>query len=47
MGILLFNLNHTPMNTQEKEQLFLLLQNLEESRKIIPTFSDLTQHPVF
>jgi hypothetical protein len=35
------------MNTQAKEQLFLLLQNIEEGKKMIPTFSDLTHHPVF
>jgi hypothetical protein len=35
------------MNTSEKEQLFILLQNIEENKKLIPTFTDLAQHPVF
>jgi hypothetical protein len=35
------------MNTQEKEQVFMLLQNIEENRKRIPTFSDLKEHSVF
>jgi hypothetical protein len=35
------------MTTPEKEQLFMLLQNIEESKKLIPTFTDLTKHPVF
>jgi hypothetical protein len=35
------------MNTQEKEQIFRLLQNIEESKKYIATFSDLCIHPFF
>ena len=35
------------MNPQEQEQFFLLLQNIEENRKKIPTFYDLTHHPIF
>ncbi|MDR0650106.1 MAG: hypothetical protein LBG59_01520 [Candidatus Peribacteria bacterium] len=35
------------MHTTEKEQLFTLLQNIEENKKLIPTFRDLTQHPIF
>ncbi|MDR2189725.1 MAG: hypothetical protein LBP53_00565 [Candidatus Peribacteria bacterium] len=35
------------MHTSEQEQLFKLLQNIEENKKLIPTFTDLTRHPVF
>jgi hypothetical protein len=35
------------MNTAQQQQIYTLLQNIEESKKIIPTFSDLAQHPVF
>ncbi|MDR2416499.1 MAG: hypothetical protein LBD75_08140 [Candidatus Peribacteria bacterium] len=35
------------MHTTEKEQLLILLQNIEESKKLIPTFTDLAQHPIF
>lgn len=35
------------MNTQEREQIYLLLQNIEENKKYIATFSDLCNHPIF
>jgi hypothetical protein len=35
------------MNTAEQEQIFTLLQNIEDNKKVIPTFSDLAQHPIF
>jgi hypothetical protein len=35
------------MTQAEKEQLTTLLQNIEENKKSIPTFSDLCDHPVF
>jgi len=35
------------MNIQEQEQIRMLLQNIEDNQKRIPTFSDLRQHPVF
>ncbi|GHW02746.1 hypothetical protein AGMMS50249_5320 [candidate division SR1 bacterium] len=35
------------MDENQTKQLFTILSNIEESRKFIPTFSDLAQHPVF
>lgn len=35
------------MKEQERDQIRIVLQNVEEQRKSIPTFSDLTDHPVF
>lgn len=35
------------MHTAEQDQIFMLLQNIEDNKKVIPTFSDLAQHPVF
>ena len=35
------------MNQQEKDQIFMLLQNIEDNKKTIPTFSDLQHHPIF
>lgn len=35
------------MNETEKSQLLALIANIEETRKIIPTFSDLENHPIF
>jgi len=35
------------MTEAEKEQLTTLLQNIEENKKSIPTFSDLCDHSVF
>lgn len=34
------------MNEQAKEQIFQLLTNIEENKKIIPTFSDMCKHPI-
>ena len=34
------------MNEQAKEQVFQLLSNIEESKKVIPTFSDMCKHPL-
>lgn len=34
------------MNEQFKEQIFQLLANIEESKKVIPTFSDMCKHPL-
>ena len=34
------------MNKQSKEQIFQLLANIEENKKIIPTFSDMCKHPL-
>lgn len=34
------------MNPQAKEQILQLLSNIEENKKIIPTFSDLCKHPI-
>ena len=34
------------MNEQAKEQIFQLLTNIEESKKVIPTFSDMCKHPI-
>jgi hypothetical protein len=34
------------MNPQIKEQVLQLLSNIEESKKIIPTFSDMCNHPI-
>lgn len=35
------------MNSQEKQQIKTLLANYESSKKVIPFFSDLVQHPTF
>jgi hypothetical protein len=35
------------MHTAEQDQIFMLLQNIEDNKKVIPTFSDLAQHPIF
>jgi hypothetical protein len=35
------------MKQSEQEQIFTLIQNIEKNRKVVPTFSDLTQHPIF
>ena len=34
------------MNKQSKEQILQLLANIEENKKIIPTFSDMCKHPL-
>jgi len=34
------------MNSQFREQIIQLLSNIEESKKVIPTFSDMCQHPL-
>ena len=34
------------MNQQSKDQIFQLLSNIEENKKIIPTFSDMCKHPL-
>lgn len=34
------------MNEQFKEQIFQLLANIEETKKVIPTFSDMCKHPL-
>lgn len=34
------------MDQWSKEQIFLLLSNVENNKKIIPTFSDLCNHPL-
>ena len=34
------------MNEQAKEQVFQLLSNIEENKKVIPTFSDMCKHPL-
>ena len=34
------------MNSQFREQIIQLLSNVEESKKVIPTFSDMCQHPL-
>ena len=34
------------MNQQFKDQIFQLLSNIEESKKMIPTFSDMCKHPL-
>ena len=34
------------MNQQFKDQVFQLLSNIEENKKIIPTFSDMCKHPL-
>ena len=34
------------MNQQSKDQIFQLLSNIEESKKVIPTFSDMCKHPL-
>lgn len=34
------------MDQWSKEQIFLLLSNIEENKKIIPTFSDMCNHPL-
>lgn len=34
------------MNEQAKEQIFQLLTNIEENKKVIPTFSDMCKHPI-
>ena len=34
------------MNQQSKDQIFQLLWNIEESKKVIPTFSDMCKHPL-
>ena len=55
-GIFIIDLeDRRMMNEQEKNsrrsdgtrQITMLLQNIEESRKMIPTFFDLQQHPIF
>lgn len=38
---------YTTMQTLQQQQLFTLLANREENKKVIPTFSDLLAHPVF
>jgi hypothetical protein len=35
------------MTPAEQEQILTLLQNIEENKKLIPTYSDLKNHPVF
>ena len=34
------------MDQQSKEQIFQLLSNIEETKKVIPTFSDMCEHPI-
>jgi hypothetical protein len=34
------------MNQQAKDQIFQLLSNIEENKKVIPTFSDMCKHPL-
>ena len=34
------------MNEQSKDQIFQLLSNIEESKKVIATFSDMCNHPL-
>ena len=34
------------MNEQAKEQVFQLLSNIEENKKVITTFSDMCKHPL-
>jgi len=34
------------MNQQAKDQVFQLLSNIEENKKVIPTFSDMCNHPL-
>ena len=34
------------MNEQAREQVFQLLSNIEENKKVIPTFSDMCKHPL-
>lgn len=34
------------MNQQSKDQIFQLLSNIEETKKVIPTFSDMCKHPL-
>ena len=34
------------MDQWSKDQIFLLLSNIEENKKIIPTFSDMCNHPL-
>jgi hypothetical protein len=34
------------MNQQSKDQIFQLLSNIEENKKVIPTFSDMCKHPL-
>ena len=34
------------MNEQAREQVFQLLSNIEENKKVIPTFSDMCNHPI-
>lgn len=35
------------MQEQERQQIFSILSNLEQSKKYLPYFSDLQKHPVF
>ena len=34
------------MDQQSKDQIFQLLSNIEENKKVIPTFSDMCKHPL-
>ena len=34
------------MNQQSKDQIFQLLSNIDENKKVIPTFSDMCKHPL-
>ena len=34
------------MNAEAKDQVFQLLSNIEENKKVIPTFSDMCKHPL-
>ena len=34
------------MNQQSKDQIFQLLSNIDENKKVIPTFSDMCSHPL-
>lgn len=42
-----FSYAYRTMKTSEQQQLYTLLANREENKKVIPTFSDLTTHPIF
>lgn len=35
------------MQEQERQQIFSILSNFEQSKKYLPYFSDLQKHPVF
>jgi hypothetical protein len=42
----LFIISNFAMNQQSKDQIFQLLSNIDENKKVIPTFSDMCSHPL-